>query len=252
MMRKIILILLVMILVLGLLFRILPSVHANRYKFFGFRLAEKDAQEDPEFSRIGEKITYNVRLGKIYLGKAVFHHVERLQLEGRVANRITFDTHLVNFQDLEIIYSDPTNFLPIKIERHINNWPFQEKITENYDQSKFILTITKVKGRNKEQSTIKKNSSIHNAILLPFYVRRIAKLDIGWTLMAQLPTQQFLIRLVSIERIRVPAGEFNCYHFESFPNKFEIWISADNRRIPVKIKGLGALGYTMVMQDYSF
>ena len=70
--------------------------------------------------------------------------------------------------------------------------------------------------------------------------------------MAQLPTQQFLIRLVSVDRIKVPSGEFKCYHFESFPKKFEIWISADNRRIPVKIKGLGALGYTMVMQDYSF
>lgn len=251
-MRKIILFLLVAILVLDLVYRISTGVNANRYKLFRFRVAQKYAQENPEFSRIGEKITYDVRLGKIYLGKAVFHHVERLQLEGRAANLITFDTHLVNFQDSEIIYSDPTNFLPIKIERRINNWPFQEKITENYDQSKFILTITKIKGKNKEQLAIKKNSPIHNAILLPFYVRRIPKLDIGWTLTAQLPTQQFLIRLVSVERLRLPSGEFSCYHFESFPKKFEIWISADNRRIPVKIRGLGALGYTMLMHEYSF
>lgn len=251
-MRKIILFLLMAILVLGLLFRISTSLNPNLYKSFGFRVAQKDAQDDPAFSRIGEKITYDVRLGKIYLGKAVFHHLERLKLQGRAVNHITFDTRLVDFQDSEIIYSDPANFLPIKIERRINNWPFHEKITEDYDQSKFILTITKVKGRNKEKFTIKKDSPIHNAILLPFYVRRVQNLDIGWTLIAQLPTQRFLIKLVSIEKVRVPAGEFNCYHFESLPNKFEIWISADQRRIPVKIKGLGAFGYIMAMQDYSF
>jgi hypothetical protein len=240
------------ILVLGLLFRISTSLNPNRYKSFGLRVAKKDTQGNPAFSRIGEKITYGVRLGKIYLGKAVFHHVQRLQLQGQAANLITFDTHLVNFQDSEIIYSNPTNSLPIKIERRINHWPFHEKITENYDQSKFILTITKVKGRDRKQFIIRKNRPIHNAILLPFYVRLIPKPDIGLTLTAQLPTQQFVIRLVSIEKVRVPAGEFKCYHFESFPKKFEIWISQDPRRIPVKIKGLGAFSYILVMQDYSF
>ncbi len=212
----------------------------------------KVTRKDTAFDRIGEIITYDVRLGKLRMGRAVFRNVGKSEVNGRSVNLITFETKVTGFHDLETIYSDPVNFLPLKIERRINNWSMQEKITEDYDQQNFILTITKIKGKNKEQFEIKKNSAIHNAILLPFYVRRIPKLDIGWTLMVQLPTQKFMIRLVSVEPVVVPSGQFNCYHFESSPKKFEIWISADNRRIPVKIKGLGALGYTMVMQDYSF
>jgi hypothetical protein len=204
------------------------------------------------FDRIGEIITYDVRFGKLHMGKAVFRNVGKSEVNGKSANLITFETKVTGLHDLETIYCEPVNFLPLKIKRRINNLSIREEITENYDQQRFILTITKVKGKNKEQSTIKKNSVIHNAVLLPFYVRHIPKPDIGWTIMAQLPTQQFLIKLVSIEEVSVPAGKFKCYHFESSPKKFEIWVSVDNRRLPVKIKGLGVLGYTILMQEYNF
>jgi len=245
-------VMLVLIFAIGLLEFRKPGIN----KVAQFKKAARptfiDAKKDTSFERIGEKITYNVRFGKLHMGRAIFRNVGKSELNGKPADLITFETKVTGFHDLETIYSDPLNFLPLKIERRINNLAIQEKITENYDQQNFILAISKTKGKNKEQFRIKKNSAIHNAILLPFYVRRIPKLEVGWTLMVQLPTQQFLIRLVSVEQVRVPSGEFSCYHFESFPKKFEIWISADNRRIPVKIKGLGALGYTMVMQDYSF
>lgn len=204
------------------------------------------------FDRIGEVITYKVSFGKINMGRAIFRNVGKSQIDSKAANLVTFETRVSGFYDLETIYSDPVNFLPLKIERSIRNLAIREKITENYDQQNFILTVSKTKGRHKEQFVIRKKSVIHNAILLPFYVRRIPKLDIGWTLAVELPTQQFLIKLVSIDKIRLAAGEFRCYHFKSVPNKFEIWVSADNRRIPVKIRGLGAFGYTLVMQDYSF
>lgn len=225
--------------------KILQSGIAARQEFV-------KAKTDTPFEHIGEVITYDVRFGKLHMGRAIFRNIGRSEINLKPANLITFETRVSGFYDFETIYSDPATFLPLKIERRIRNLGIQEKITENYDQQNFILTITKVKGKHKEEFTIKKNSIINNAVLLPFYVRRISKPDIGWTMMAQLPTQQFLIKLVSIEQIRVAKGEFKCYHFESFPKKFEIWVSADNRRIPVKIKGLGALGYTMVMQDYTF
>jgi hypothetical protein len=48
----------------------------------------------------------------------------------------------------------------------------------------------------------------------------------------------------------VPAGKFKAYHFTSTPKKFEIWISKDDYRIPVKIKGLGGYNYTMLMKNH--
>jgi hypothetical protein len=212
---------------------------------------EAEAKEDFFSGFLGEKIVYNVKLGSITLGRANFHHVCRVQLDGREVNLMTFETRVARFNDLEKIYSDLRTFLPLKVERDIFIWPTQEKITENYDQENFKLNITKFKGSRKEETLILKKGVIHNAILLPFHVRMIPELEVGWTLVARLPTQEFVIKLTSIEDVIVPAGTFKSYRFQSEPRKFEIWVSVDERRIPVKIKGTGFLGYTLVMKEYS-
>jgi hypothetical protein len=212
---------------------------------------EAEAEEDFFSGFLGEKIVYSVKLGSITLGRANFHHVCRVQLNGREVNLMTFQTQVARFNDMEKIYSDLRTFLPLKVERDVFIWPNQEKITENYDQENFKLNISKFKGNRKEETLILKEGAIHNAILLPFHVRMMPELEIGWTLVARLPTQEFIIKLISIEDVTVPAGTFKSYRFQSEPRKFEIWVSADERRIPVKIKGSGLLGYTLVMRDYS-
>jgi len=205
----------------------------------------------PRHSRIGEKITYRVRLGRLNLGKAVFKQLPKTELGGRNVNLITFETRLARFTDLEKIYSDPESFLPLRVERYVSTWPFPEKIIEDYDQGKFILVIKKFKNNKQRETVIKKDSVINNAILLPYYVRDIAKLEVGYNLIAGLPAQEFIIELVAIEEVEVPAGKFMAYRFESRPKKFKVWISADERRIPVKINGTIGLGYSLVMQEYS-
>jgi hypothetical protein len=201
--------------------------------------------------RIGEKITYYVQLGKLNLGKAVFKHLPNTELQGKKVNLMTFETRLARFTDLEKIYSDPESFLPLRVERYISTWPFPEKIIEDYDQGKFSVLIKKFKHNKQEEIVIKKDSVINNAILLPYYVRDIAKLEVGYNLTAGLPAQEFIIELVAIEEINVPAGKFMAYRFESKPKKFEIWITVDKRRIPIKINGTSGLGYTLAMQEYS-
>jgi len=201
----------------------------------------------------GEKIDYVVSLGKVELGKAQFNYPLNayVEIDGRQATLMTFETNLINFIDKETIYSDPDSLLPIKIERDLRMWRSNEKITEQYDQHNFILSITKLKGRRRQNFQIKKDGVIHNAILLPFYVRYVAGLNVGWTLIAQLPTRKFEIKLVAIEDVKVPAGIFKSYRFESSPKKFRIWISADERRIPLKILDSSVpAGYTLSMKEY--
>lgn len=201
--------------------------------------------------RVGETIIYNVYLGKLNLGRAVFKHLPQAQYKGKEARLITFETRLVRFMDLEKIYSDMDSFLPLRVERQITMWPLREQITEEYDQGNFTLTIKKIRSRKEEKKVIKKNSVINNAILLPYCVRDKDKLGIGNTFTVGLPTQDFVLELVAEEEVEVPAGKFKAYRFTSKPEKFEIWISSDERRIPLKIKGINGAGYILAMREYS-
>ena len=201
---------------------------------------------------VGEKIIYDVRLGKLYLGKAQFNNLANVRLGGRLLNVMTMETKLARFTDMEKIYSDPDTLLPVRVERDILNLFVREKITEDYNQDNFTVTIIKNKGAIQEKLVIKKDSHIHNAVLLPYYVRRIPKLDVGGIIIANLPTRRLEIKLVSIEDIKLPAGTFKAFHFKSTPKQIEIWISTDVRRIPLKIQGTGLFGYSMVMKEYSF
>ena len=201
---------------------------------------------------IGEKITYDVKIGKLYLGKARFNNLSNVQLDGRFLGLMTIETKLTHFTDREKIYSDLQTLLPVRVERDILNWPIQERITEDYDQDNFTVTIIKNKGAGQKKLVIKKDSHIHNAVLLPYYVRRLPRLNVGRIIIANLPTRRLEIKLVSIEDVKVPVGTFKAYHFKSTPKQIEIWISTDERRIPLKIQGAGLFGYSMVMSEYTF
>ena len=207
--------------------------------------------QKPKFpDRVGEKIIYDVMLGNIRMGKAIFHYQSKSKLSLQPANLFTFETRLMRFKDNEKIYSEPGTFLPLRVEREIFAWPKYEKITEVYDQEKFALKIIKTESGKEQELNFKKDSAIHNVIMLPYLVRQLSALAVGWSFLANLPTQQFKIELVGIEEIKIVAGTFKAYHFKSTPERFEIWISADEYRIPLKIKGMSGIGYTLVMREY--
>ena len=245
-------ILLVILLFITLVILVLEKV--SRQKTAGIPQSKETEIKKPEFSeRIGEKIIYDVKMGNVRLGRAEFNHLARTELNGRAVNQISFKTELFHFIDQEMIYGDPDTYLPLKVIRDILSWPKREQITEEYDQERHHLVITKSAGKNNPQKTeIQRDGPIQNAILLPYCVRRVAKLEPGWTFKANLPTQSFEIKFTGIENVTVPAGTFKAYHFQSVPSRFEIWISADQRKIPFKITGSGGIGYVLLMREYIF
>lgn len=205
--------------------------------------------ETVNYDFTGESIQYGVQP----IGKAEYKDLGVVDFEGKKVNLVIFKTKVLVVSDTEKIYSDPENFLPYKIERAISGFLSKEYITEEYDQKNFTVTIRKFKGKKlvKEQ-IIKANVPIHNAITLPFYLRRLPSLEIGWHFTARIPSSaEFKLELVSIDEITVPAGKFQTYHFKSIPDKFEIWISKNTPRVPVKIQGKGSFNYVLLMKKYS-
>lgn len=199
----------------------------------------------------GEKISYQVKLGILPVGKAEFENKGVTDLDGIAVHLVNLRTTLARFRDDELIYCLPDSLLPVRVERNINFWPKKEKIIEEYDQSAFTLKITREEGKSRSGQVIKKDKAIHNAVLLPYYVRTVPDLKEGWRMNVQLPTHNFTVYLASLEEVKVPAGTFKAYHFMSEPRKFEIWISADEKRIPLKLKGTSSAGYTLLFTGYS-
>ena len=197
-------------------------------------------------SNKGEKIVYTISP----VGRAEYNDLGTTMLDGKAVRLCTFKTKAIGFSDTEKIYSDPESGMPLRVERDIAYWFSKEYIVEEYDQKNYVLTINKsVKGKKRDRMVFKSDGPIHNAILLPFSLRRVSGLKVGWTATIRLPLK-FEVRLAAIKDIETPAGRFKAYYFTSNPNKFEIWISQDVERLPLKIKGAGGLGYTLVIESH--
>lgn len=235
------------LIILNILLTIKAKGFKSAYNQFRLGIITKTAK----LNHIEEKITYDVKLGKIYLGKMQFSNISNVEMDGRLLNAMLVETRLTQFTDKERIYIDPQTLLPIKVERDISNWFIKERIIEDYDQDNFTVTIIKSSGLNQKKTVIKKDGHIHNALFLPFFVRHIPKPNVGRIIIANLPVRRLELKLVSIEEIKVPAGTFRAYHFTSSPRQIDIWITADERRIPIKIQGNSVFGYSILMKEYT-
>ena len=198
------------------------------------------------FGYAGEKIVYAISP----LGIAEYNDEGLTELNGKKVRLISFRSRFIGFDDLEKIYSDPVTLLPLRVERLVKILLGKEYLVEVYTPQKNTLVITKfINNKKVKEYNFKADGPIHNAITLPFYLRTLSNLDIGWSFTARLPNQ-IKVNLTSIDDIEVPAGKFKAYHFTSIPKKFEIWISKDEYRIPIKIKGLSGYNYTMLMKKH--
>jgi len=195
----------------------------------------------------GEKIIYAISP----VGSSEYQDKGIVELNNQKVNLVIFHTRTIGLDDTEKIYSQPQDLLPLRVERDIKLPVGQEQIIEEYQPKQFLYIMRKFKSGKQveEKKFIGDGGPIQNAITLPFYLRKLSSLKIGWSFTARFP-DKFQIKLANIEEVQVPAGKFMAYHFTSSPDKFEIWISQDSRRIPVKIKGLSGLGYSLLMSQY--
>ncbi len=202
---------------------------------------------DAAFSAVsqGEKIVYNVSPA----GTAKYEDMGLIDYQGRKYWLVTFRTELAGFSDLEKIYADPKTNLPLIVEREIS-WPLsKERLIEEYDPQKNSLVIRKfTNDKLAEEYRYKSDSPYQNAVLLPFYLRRVDNLKVGWSMVVRLQ-EVFTVTLVGIEDVKVNDNKITAYHFTSKPDKFEVWISKDKDRLPVLIKG--TVGCSMSMQSHT-
>jgi hypothetical protein len=198
----------------------------------------------------GETLTYEVRYHNAEIGESLLTFHGEQDLGTRKVYYITFSTRIPSLKDTEELYADKDTFLPVKVHRNIKKTVgFNDRIEEQYDQENFRVDIkSKSKLRTKNFS-IQKGSAIHNAILLVYYYRAKRNLDTNERFKVNLPTLNFEVMFSGTETLKTALGEYEAYVFTSDPPKFKLWLSADEKKIPLKIKNPGTLGYSLVIKS---
>ncbi len=198
----------------------------------------------------GEKFIYEVKYNRLKVGKCIltFHGEE--DLDGREVYHITLLTKIPSLKDTEELYADKSTFLPVEVHRKIKKrLGFNDKIKEVYDQQNFRVDISQKSSLRSKSFSIEKDSPLHNAILLTYCYRAKESFNKSERLKINLPTVEFEVMFKGIETIKTPLGKYRAYAFTSDPPKFKLWLSADEKRIPLKIERPGKLGYSLIIKS---
>ncbi|HDZ77285.1 MAG TPA: DUF3108 domain-containing protein [Candidatus Omnitrophica bacterium] len=198
-----------------------------------------------------EVIKYKVKLRGITVGKASLTYKGVTELDGKKVHLIIFYTDTVNFKDEEKMYAGLDDFLPIRIERNVNNWGKKEHIIEEYDQQNHSVKITWVGKKGNKTKVIQQDDKIQNVILSTFLHRKLGDLEIDKVFPVTLPLRKVEMRVTRKEKIRTYCGVYDTYRLESFPGRHKIWFESSSLAIPVRISGPFLLGsVNMIMIDY--
>ncbi|MGE5280552.1 MAG: DUF3108 domain-containing protein [Deltaproteobacteria bacterium] len=198
----------------------------------------------------GESVGFGVYSGPLkvgsgrlaYLGPSAFAKGAQPG-PGAVNQAVDFTVSSFSVNDHEKILGTEDFAAPVRVMRTIRVFGKNEDITEEYASGARRVTISKSADKAApEISVIDSEKPMGNVLLLVYRLRCDPQLAVGKTYDITLPTATFRLVVKDKRTIKVPLGRFDAFYIESDPPKYRIWLSADNRRIPLRIQGLAGAG----------
>ncbi len=206
----------------------------------------------------GEKLTYEVRAIGVLGGYATLSVEDYVKvgnrpcytLVARAKSAFPFSTfYPVN--DVQTSYFDSVDYLTWKFQNDVHEGNYTARNRESYDQ----INHGMVHQHNQDAVEKVDIPPFTQDIISCFYYFRLLPLEVGRKYL--IPTSsagknyKLIIKVVGRERIKSPAGTFNCLHAKPFVkygtvfrNKedIDLWITDDDRHIPVLIKSAIVIG----------
>jgi len=209
------------------------------------------SQESPRPPFVaGEELVFDVLYKQVKLGEATLTFHGDSHLDGKDFYYVTFVTKVPGFDDTEEIYAYKDTFLPYKITRSIKRGGyFPLKITEDYDQKKHEVHIRRVGMLVAMGDTIRKSGPIHNPLLLTYYYRMQSLSSLPASYPVSIPKADFEIVLKGKQFVKTKLGGRVVYVFKGEPSKFTFWLTADEKKLPVEIRGHNLFDYSFVIKS---
>lgn len=191
----------------------------------------------------GETISFGVYSNIIKVGSGSLTYAGTVKNHQDVWQHVKLQVETLSVSDTDEVYGSPDFTLPHKVDRRVRLFGRQEVIGEIYASGNKSVTISKsTNGKAEPPETIASDSALENVLLLIYRLRNDPELAVGRTYTVNLPTQKFELTVKSKMSLKVPLGKFQVFYIESKPSKYRIWMTDDQKRIPVRIQGLVSFG----------
>ncbi len=197
----------------------------------------------------GEKISYNISLGPIVIGKAEMI-IDEITVKNRKVYKSAMAFGTINsaevlfkIEDIYESYFDAQTFLPLKAIRNIN-----EESYHSYNEVLFYRTRSEVKS--KKSGIHKVPNNIKDLISTLYYARskKLSSLKPDEELTFQMyfsdKVQTFSIKYIGIKKINTIFGETECLIFNPLiksnkiisSEEINVYITNDFKKVPVRIE----------------
>lgn len=211
----------------------------------------------------GEKLTFSVDYGVINAGWAVMEVPRTRRYLGTEvldirteANSNAFFSKIHKVRDTAQTLFDPETLLPLRFEKHQREGSYKKDLTIKFDRRRSFARY-----ENDDQVMMQPGAQDE---LSAFYYLRTLPLEVGKDVFidnhANRKNYPLKVMVHGRETVKVGAGEFDCYVIEPIVREggifqakgtLTIWMTADERRIPVKMRTKIVVGsITVSLVDY--
>ena len=218
--------------------------------------------------KIGEKLHFDISWGWITAGKAkMFLLPEANQSKDFKFNIYVRDTFLSAFfpvRDTITTSMDGETMLPKHFLKITNEGSYHQRVHIDFDRKNNLANLADTvfkeeddlfKPKKSSDTTVTIDMESHS-ITSAFLMFRHLDLEPGkefkFSAVSGKKKYELLVKCHKIETIKVPAGKFKCFKVEPLidssdgimnaKGKMTIWITTDERRIPVLMKSKVAIG----------
>jgi len=220
---------------------------------------------------VGESIRYTIKYGFVAAGTATLEVKEIQPLAGRSAFYILSKaktnkaTDLVfKVRDKNASWMDTESLCSLQFYQQIREGLYRKETRTAYDHPTGKFTYWK-KRKGKEKVQEGDVPPFVQDVLSSLYYIRTQSLEVGkdYTLEANSGGKSWPLKVTvkKVEKVRVPAGKFECLHIEPIlagdgifqqQGKLEVWVTNDSRRIPVLLRSRVMVGaFDAEMAEYA-
>lgn len=202
-----------------------------------------------------ENYVYRVSWGLFQVGEATLGAINVVNVGGQDAYHIVSTAKTLPFfdafykvRDQNEAWLNTTNFVSHGFGKYLHEGRFYRNETVVFDHAAgiFKATVKKKDGRIVQEEGPMKIFAYD--VLSALYWIRAQDLSIGKEFIIDVNTRQdwpMVVKVEGVEKVRVPAGEFECFVIEPslrdegiFIQKgksMRVWLTNDPRKIPVKV-----------------